>query len=79
MIKENSSCWPKLLPTVSIQYFLMTIGVFNQLFDEVSYPEDNIATGSSYQYVDWSKPSKDGWMAVPNPHLKMFSQVFSYI
>ena len=41
--------------------------------------DDNVATGSSYQYVDWSKPSKDGWMAVQNPHLRMFSQVMCHI
>ena len=41
--------------------------------------DDNVATGSSYQYVDWSKPSKDGWMAVQNPNLRMFSQVLCHI
>ena len=42
-----------------------------------SNEDDSVATGSSYQYFDWSKPSKEGWIAVPNPnpHLKMFSQV----
>ena len=29
--------------------------------------EDNIVSGSSFQYSDWSKPSKDGWRAVRNP------------
>ena len=47
--------------------------------NQVSHQDDNVATGSSYQYVDWSKPSKDGWMAVQNPHLRMFSQVMCHI
>ena len=47
--------------------------------NQVSHQDGNIATGSSYQYVDWSKPFKDGWMAVQNPHLRMFSQVMCHI
>ena len=50
-----------------------------ELPNQVSHQDDNVATGSSYQYVDWSKPSKDGWMAVQNPHLRMFSQVMCHI